>query len=110
VVSGGCFAINSIDAWDYLKNFFLAGGGSSYWSTALVFWLLGRSLRPIGKILGRFCPKWRAALRTRCRKFELPEFDAISHTLTAWRKNLEQSLRKNQRLALGHQSNPATPS
>jgi two-component system sensor histidine kinase UhpB len=89
-----------LDAWDDLKNFFWLVLGFFVLVNVVVFWLLGRSLRPIGKILGGLSEMEKGRFHTRLQKFELPEFDAISHTFNRMAENLEQSLAENQRLAL----------
>lgn len=89
-----------LDAWDDLKSFFWLVLGFFVLVNVLVFWLLGRSLRPIGKILGGLSEMEKGRFDTRLPRFELPEFDAISHTFNRMAENLEQSLAENQRLAL----------
>ena len=89
-----------LDAWDDLKNFFWLVLGFFVLVNVLVFWLLGRSLRPIGKILGGLSEMEKGRFDTRLPRFELPEFDAISHTFNRMAENLEESLAENQRLAL----------
>jgi two-component system sensor histidine kinase UhpB len=41
-----------LDAWDDIKQFFWLMLGFFVLVNVIVFWLLGRSLRPVGKILG----------------------------------------------------------
>ena len=89
-----------LDAWDDLKSFFWLVLGFFVLVNVLVFWLLGRSLRPIGKILGGLSEMEKGRFDTRLPRFELPEFDAISHTFNRMAENLEESLAENRRLAL----------
>jgi len=89
-----------LDAWDDLENFFWLVLGFFVLVNVLVFWLLGRSLRPIGKILDGLSEMEKGRFDTRLPRFALPEFDAISHTFNRMAENLEQSLAENWRLAL----------
>lgn len=89
-----------LDAWDDLKNFFWLVLGFLTLVNTLVFWLLGRSLRPVGKILGGLSEMERGRFDTRMPRFGLPEFDSISHTFNRMAETIETSLAENRRLAL----------
>jgi PAS domain S-box-containing protein len=89
-----------LDAWDDLKNFFWLVLAFFVLVNTLVFWLLGRSLRPIGKILDGLSEMEQGRFSTRLPGFRLPEFDSISHTFNRMAETLEASLAENRRLAL----------
>ena len=66
----------------------------------VVFWLLGRALRPVKPILRGLSEMERGRLDTRLPGFSLPEFDSISHTFNRMADALEESHAENTRLAL----------
>lgn len=89
-----------LDAWDDLKNFFWLVLGFLALVNTLVFWLLGRSLRPVGKILDGLSEMERGRFDARLPRFGLPEFDSISHTFNRMAETIEASQAENRRLAL----------
>lgn len=89
-----------LDAWEDLKNFFWLVLGFLTLVNTLVFWLLGRSLRPVGKILDGLSEMEKGRFDTRLPQFGLPEFDSISHTFNRMAETIETSQAENRRLAL----------
>lgn len=89
-----------LDAWDDLKQFFWLMLGFFVLVNVVVFWLLGRSLRPVGKILGGLSLMEKGRFETRLPFFGSPEFDSIGHVFNRMAQNLEESLAENRRLAL----------
>ncbi|MBC8006707.1 MAG: PAS domain S-box protein [Prolixibacteraceae bacterium] len=89
-----------LDAWDDLKQFFWLMLGFFVLVNVVVFWLLGRSLRPVGKILGGLSLMEKGRFETRLPAFASPEFDSIGHVFNRMAQNLEESLAENRRLAL----------
>jgi two-component system sensor histidine kinase UhpB len=89
-----------LDAWDDLKQFFWLVVGFFVFVNAIVFWLLGRSLRPVGKILGGLSQMEKGRFETRLPLFGSPEFDSIGHVFNRMAQTLEESLAENRRLAL----------
>jgi two-component system sensor histidine kinase UhpB len=89
-----------LDAWDDLKQFFWLMLGFFVLVNVIVFWLLGRSLRPVGKILGGLSLMEKGRFETRLPLFGSPEFDSIGHVFNRMAQNLEESLAENRRLAL----------
>ena len=89
-----------LDAWDDLKQFFWLMLGFFILVNVIVFWLLGRSLRPVGKILGGLSLMEKGRFETRLPPFASPEFDSIGHVFNRMAQNLEESLAENRRLAL----------
>lgn len=105
-VPGGAVIITSdpsrsvLDAWDDLKSFTALLLGFFVLINVIVFWLLGRSLRPIGTVLQGLSEMEQGRLNTRLPDFSLPEFASISHTFNRMAETLEQSIAENRRLAL----------
>ncbi len=89
-----------LDAWDDLKQFFWLLLGFFVLVNVVVFWLLGRSLRPIGKILGGLSLMEKGRFETRLPLFGSPEFDSIGQVFNRMAQTLEESLAENRRLAL----------
>ena len=89
-----------LDAWDDLKVFVWLMLGFFVLLNLAVFWLLGRSLEPIARILHGLSQMEAGRFDTRLPDFKLPEFEAISHTFNRMAQTLEDSLAENRRLAL----------
>ena len=89
-----------LDAWDDLKQFFWLMLGFFVLVNAIVFWLLGRSLRPVEKILGGLSLMEKGQFETRLPLFGSPEFDSIGQVFNRMAQTLEDSLAENRRLAL----------
>lgn len=89
-----------LDAWDDLKQFFWLMLGFFVLVNVVVFWLLGRSLQPVGKILGGLSLMEKGRFETRLPLFGSPEFDSIGHVYNRMAQTLEESLAENRRLAL----------
>jgi PAS domain S-box-containing protein len=89
-----------LDAWDDMKNLIGLALGFLLLVNAVVFWLLGRALRPVTPILRGLSEMERGRLNTRLPQFSLREFDSISHTFNRMAQALEESHAENMRLAL----------
>ena len=89
-----------LDAWDDMRNLIWLALGFLVLVNSVVFWLLGRSLRPVGTILRGLSQMERGQLDARLPGFSLPEFDAIGHTFNRMAGALEESHAENMRLAL----------
>jgi PAS domain S-box-containing protein len=89
-----------VDAWDDLKSLMLLILVFLVAVNLLVFFLIGRSLRPVSRILEGLQRMERGEFHARLPGFSLPEFDAISHTFNAMADALDQSHAENRRLAL----------
>ena len=89
-----------LDAWDDLKNFFWLVAGFFILVNVVVFWILGRSVRPIQTILDGLARTEQGRFDTRLPAFGLPEFDAIGRSFNRMAQTLEESLAENRRLAL----------
>ena len=89
-----------VDAWDDFKKF---GGlllAFFVLLNVLVFWLLGRSMRPLQSILDGLSEMEMGRFHARLPDYRLPEFGAISHTFNRMAQALEDSIAENRRLAL----------
>lgn len=89
-----------VDAWDDLKSLLLLILAFLVAVNLLVFFLIGRSLKPVREILQGLQRMERGEFHTRLPGFPLPEFDAIGHTFNAMADALDQSHAENRRLAL----------
>ena len=89
-----------LDAWDDMKGLVWIACGSLVLVNGVVFWLLGRALRPVKPILNGLSRMEQGRLDTRLPAFSLPEFDSISHTFNRMAEALEESHAQNTRLAL----------
>lgn len=89
-----------VDAWDDLKTLVAAVATFLVATNVLVFFLIGRSLRPVGAVLEGLQRMERGELHVRLPRFSVPEFQAISHTFNGMADALEQSQAENRRLAL----------
>ena len=89
-----------LDAWDDFKQFFWLLFGFFVLVNVVVFWLLGRSLRPVGKILGALSLMEEGRFEARLPLFGSPEFDSIGYVFNRMAQTLEESLAENRRLAL----------
>jgi len=89
-----------IDAWDDIKALMMVAAGFFVLLIALVFWLVGRSLKPLQTLLGALSGMAQGRFDTRLPAFRAPEFSAISDTFNRMAQALQDSVAENQRLAL----------
>jgi PAS domain S-box-containing protein len=89
-----------LDAWDDVKNFGWLVLGFFVLMNLIVFWVLGRFLRPLTSILGGMSEMERGRFGVRLPDYELPEFASISHTFNRMASALQETLAENSRLAL----------
>ncbi len=89
-----------LDAWDEMK--WLGGLLLAFFVllNLLVFWLLGRAMRPLGGIIGGLSEMEQGRFAVRLPDYRLPEFSAISHSFNRMAQALEDSIVENRRLAL----------
>ncbi len=89
-----------LDAWDELK--WLGGLLLAFFVllNLVVFWLLGRAMRPLGGILKGLSEMEQGRFSVRLPDYDLPEFASISHTFNRMAQALEDSMMENRRLAL----------
>ena len=89
-----------LDSWDDLKQFLWLVVGFFVLVNVVVFWLLARSLRPIGQILSGLSLMEKGHFETRLPMFGSPEFDSIGQVFNRMAQTLGESLAENRRLAL----------
>lgn len=89
-----------LDAWDDLKSLTALVLAFLVAINLLVFFLLGRSLRPVRTILDGLSRMERGELHARLPSLGAPEFESISHTFNRMADTLERSQAENRRLAL----------
>ncbi len=89
-----------LDAWDDLKKFGSLLLVFFVLLNMLVFWLLGRAMRPLRSILIGLHDMEQGRFSTRLPDYRLPEFASISHTFNRMAQALEDSIAENRRLAL----------
>ncbi len=89
-----------LDAWDELSRLFWLAVGFLLVVNLAVFFLLGRSLRPVRTILSGLSQMEQGRFHARLPSFRLPEFNSISRTFNRMATTLEESQEENRRLAL----------
>lgn len=89
-----------LDAWDDLLRLILLLVGFLVVINVAVFFLLGRSLRPVKTILAGMSEMQRGRLDVRLPLFRLPEFDSIGRTFNGMAQALEETHAEARRLAL----------
>ena len=89
-----------LDAWDDLSRLAWLLVGFLLVLNLAVFFLLGRSLRPVRTILSGLSQMEQGRYHVRLPAFALPEFDSIGQTFNRMADALEESHAENQRLAL----------
>ena len=67
---------------------------------AMVYWVLGQALRPVGSILGAISRMEQGDLSVRLPDFRLPEFLRIGQNLNRMAASLDENINENRRLAL----------
>lgn len=89
-----------VDAWDDLSNLIWVALLFVIAVNALVFWLIGRSLKPVRNIMEGLSQMERGSFDVRLPEFALPELSAVSHTFNRMAQTLQESVSENRRLAL----------
>jgi two-component system sensor histidine kinase UhpB len=88
------------EAWSRVTNLFWLGLTFFIILNGMVYWMLGRSLQPLGSILRSINRVEQGDLTERLPEFSLPEFARIGHNFNAMTSSLQTSTSENQRLAL----------
>ena len=89
-----------LDSWDEIRRFAVLAIIFYFLLNIVVFWLLGRWLRPIGGIVGGLSKMQKGDFSVRLSSYSVPEFSAISRTFNSVARALQDSLGQKQRLAL----------
>lgn len=88
------------EAWSKVSYLFWLGLTFFILVNGMVYWMLGRSLRPLGAMLKAINQVEQGDLTARLPEFALPEFARIGHNFNAMGASLQASTAENQRLAL----------
>jgi len=88
------------EAWGKVKNLFWLALAFFISLNGLVYWMLGRALKPLGAMLQVINRVEKGDLSARLPEFTLPEFSRIGKNFNAMGKTLEASTAENRRLAL----------
>lgn len=88
------------EAWSRVRNLFWLGLTFFILLNGVVYWTLGRALKPLGSILRSINRVEQGDLTARLPEFSLPEFARIGHNFNAMTSSLQTSTAENQRLAL----------
>jgi PAS domain S-box-containing protein len=91
---------STLDAWDNLARLFWVALAFFVVANALIFWLIGRSLRPITAVQSGLLNIAQGRFDTRLPRLSPPEFDAIGSHFNRMAQTLQHSVSENQRLAL----------
>ncbi len=88
------------EAWSGVRQLMWIGFGFFVLLNVMVYWVLGRALKPVGSILGAIGRMEQGDLAVRLPAFNLPEFTRIGQNLNRMAESLESSTEENRRLAL----------
>ncbi len=91
---------STLDAWDNLARLFWVALAFFVVANALIFWLIGRSLRPITAVQSGLLNIAQGRFDTRLPRLSPPEFDTIGSHFNRMAQTLQHSVSENQRLAL----------
>lgn len=88
------------EAWSGVRQLMWIGFGFFLLLNGMVYWVLGRALKPVGRILGAINRMEQGDLTVRLPEFNLPEFSRIAQNLNDMAQSLEASTEESRRLAL----------
>lgn len=88
------------EAWSSFRVLMWLGLGFFLLINGMVYWMLARSLRPVGSILGAINRMEQGDLSVRLPATPLPEFSRIAQNLNRMAESLEASTEENRRLAM----------
>ncbi len=84
-----------LDAWDGLAAFFWLLLGFFAALNAVVYWFVGRALRPVGEVVEALSHMEEGRFHARLPRYALPELDRISDGFNRMAERLDQSLDQN---------------
>ncbi len=87
-----------LDAWDELERFALFFLVFFVLLNIVVFRMLGRTLQPLKDIVVAMSEMERGQYNTRLKHYDLPEFNAISHTFNSMASSLQVALTTEREL------------
>jgi PAS domain S-box-containing protein len=88
------------EAWSSFYMLIWLGLGFFVLINGMVYWMLGRALRPVGSIMRAINRMEQGDLSVRLPELKLPEFNRIGQNLNRMAESLESSSEENRRLAL----------
>lgn len=88
------------EAWEGFFTLMWIGMGFFVLLNGMVYFVLGRALRPVGRILQAIGRMEQGDLSVRLPEFSLPEFNRIGRNLNRMAESLDRSTAENERLAL----------
>lgn len=88
------------EAWGKMANLFWIGLGFFILLNVLVYWMLGRSIKPLNAVLRAINQVEQGDFSTRLPSFNLPEFARIAQNFNSMGESLQISTEENRRLAL----------
>ncbi|MEZ0273057.1 MAG: PAS domain S-box protein [Methylophilaceae bacterium] len=88
------------EAWARVSNLLWIGLGFFVVLNGMVYWMLGRWLRPLNAMLSTINKVEQGDLSARLPSFDLPEFSRIGRNFNLMGESLQASTEENQRLAL----------
>ena len=88
------------EAWGKMSDLLFIGIGYFLLLNLIVYWMLGRWLRPLQPMLKAINKMGQGDLTTRLPRFDLPEFNKIAQNFNLMGESLQSSTAENRRLAL----------
>jgi len=88
------------EAWAVMGQLFYLTLSFLIALNVIVYFLLGRWLRPLNPMLDAISSMGRGDFKTRLPKFQIPDFDLISDNFNKMGAKLERNINENLRLAL----------
>jgi two-component system sensor histidine kinase UhpB len=88
------------EAWVRVTNLFWLGLAFFVLLNAVVYWMVGQSLRPLNAMLRAINQFERGDLAARLPLFKLPEFKRMAQNFNSMGESLQISTEENRRLAL----------
>lgn len=86
------------EIWDDTKGLFVLVGIFFLVVNAMIYWAVGRALRPVDRVQEALSEIEQGKLEARLPQFELPELSGISRKFNAMAQTLQQSVESNHKL------------